>query len=59
MIGITVDHHRRTKGDENLQINALRLKEYQSNLILFPIKTFKPQTEKTLLRKTRRRHLYW
>merc|ERR1712223_987438 len=34
-IGITVDHRRRNKSVESLQVNAQRLKEYQSKLILF------------------------
>jgi large subunit ribosomal protein L13e len=42
-IGITVDHRRRNKSVESLQINAHRLKEYQSKLILFPIKASKPR----------------
>merc|ERR1711944_191664 len=42
-IGITVDHRRRNKGVESLQVNAQRLKEYQSKLILFPIKASKPR----------------
>merc|ERR1712001_607275 len=42
-IGITVDHRRRNKSVESLQINALRLKEYQSKLILFPINASKPR----------------
>merc|ERR1712098_667637 len=42
-IGITVDHRRRNKSVESLQVNAQRLKEYQSKLILFPIKASKPR----------------
>jgi len=42
-IGISVDHRRRNKSVESLQINAQRLKEYQSKLILFPIKASKPR----------------
>merc|ERR1712059_125108 len=42
-IGISVDHRRRNKSVESLQINAQRLKEYQSKLILFPIKQSKPR----------------
>merc|ERR1711894_546914 len=42
-IGICVDHRRRNKSVESLQINAQRLKEYQSKLILFPIKASKPR----------------
>ena len=38
-IGICVDHRRRNKSVESLQINAQRLKEYQSKLVLFPIKS--------------------
>lgn len=35
-IGIAVDHRRRNKSVESLQLNAQRLKEYRSKLILFP-----------------------
>ena len=42
-IGITVDHRRRNKSVESLQVNAQRLKEYQSKLILFPVKASKPR----------------
>ncbi|GAV08870.1 hypothetical protein RvY_18498 [Ramazzottius varieornatus] len=35
-IGIAVDHRRRNKSVEALQLNAQRLKEYRSKLILFP-----------------------
>jgi large subunit ribosomal protein L13e len=42
-IGICVDHRRRNKSVESLQINAQRLKEYQSKLVLFPIKASKPR----------------
>merc|ERR1712064_88863 len=41
--GISIDHRRRNKSVESLQINAQRLKEYQSKLILFPIKASKPR----------------
>ncbi|XP_055357544.1 60S ribosomal protein L13-like [Paramacrobiotus metropolitanus] len=37
-IGIAVDHRRRNKSVESLQLNAQRLKEYKSKLILFPRK---------------------
>jgi len=37
-IGISVDHRRRNKSVESLQLNAQRLKEYKSKLILFPRK---------------------
>ncbi|OQV19153.1 60S ribosomal protein L13 [Hypsibius exemplaris] len=35
-IGIAVDHRRRNKSVESLQLNTQRLKEYKSKLILFP-----------------------
>nr|ABM55560.1 putative ribosomal protein L13 [Maconellicoccus hirsutus] len=35
-IGIAVDHRRRNKSVESLQVNVQRLKEYKSKLILFP-----------------------
>merc|ERR1712209_241134 len=40
-IGIAVDHRRRNKSVESLQLNAQRLKEYKSKLILFPINSKK------------------
>ncbi|KAK9869259.1 hypothetical protein WA026_003010 [Henosepilachna vigintioctopunctata] len=36
-IGIAVDHPRRNKSVESVQMKAQRLKEYKSKLILFPI----------------------
>merc|ERR1712080_91842 len=42
-IGIAVDHRRRNKSVESLQLNAQRLKEYQSKMILFPINAKKPR----------------
>ncbi|XP_071443405.1 large ribosomal subunit protein eL13 [Hetaerina americana] len=36
-IGIAVDHRRRNKSVESLQMNVQRLKEYRSKLILFPL----------------------
>merc|ERR1712029_662886 len=42
-IGISVDHRRRNKSVESLQLNAQRLKEYKSKLILFPISAKKPR----------------
>ncbi|XP_018327029.1 60S ribosomal protein L13 [Agrilus planipennis] len=36
-VGIAVDYRRRNKSVESIQINAQRLKEYKSKLILFPI----------------------
>merc|ERR1711862_963429 len=40
-IGIAVDHRRRNQSVESLQLNAQRLKEYKSKLILFPINSNK------------------
>ena len=42
-IGIAVDHRRRNKSLESLQLNAQRLKEYKAKLILFPLKAKKPR----------------
>merc|ERR1712042_356506 len=42
-IGIAVDHRRRNKSIESLQLNSQRLKEYQSKLILFPLNAKKPK----------------
>merc|ERR1712060_50208 len=42
-IGISVDHRRRNRSAESLQLNAQRLKEYKSKLIVFPRKTNKPK----------------
>lgn len=36
-VGIAVDPRRRNKSVESIQLNAERLKEYKSKLILFPI----------------------
>ncbi|XP_058807601.1 large ribosomal subunit protein eL13-like isoform X2 [Phymastichus coffea] len=36
-VGISIDKRRRNKSVESLQKNVLRLKEYQSKLILFPL----------------------
>jgi len=36
-IGIAVDYRRRNKSVESIQVNAQRLKEYRSKLILFPV----------------------
>merc|ERR1712051_529687 len=41
--GISVDHRRKNKSLESLQRNVQRLKEYQSKLILFPVKSSKPR----------------
>merc|ERR1712045_899593 len=42
-IGIAVDHRRRNKSVESLQLNGQRLKEYESKLILFPLNSKKPR----------------
>lgn len=42
-VGISVDHRRRNRSVESLQLNAQRLKEYNSKLILFPLKAKKPR----------------
>merc|ERR1712058_48165 len=42
-IGISVDFRRRNKSVESLQLNAQRLKEYKSKLILFPLNAKKPR----------------
>ena len=42
-IGIAVDHRRRNRSAESLQVNAQRLKEYKSKLIVFPRKRNKPK----------------
>jgi len=42
-IGISVDHRRRNRSAESLQINVQRLKEYKSKLIVFPRKRNKPK----------------
>ncbi len=41
-IGIAVDHRRRNKSTESLQVNAQRLKLYKSKLIVFPRSSSKP-----------------
>eukprot|EP01118_Nematostelium_gracile_P009409 TRINITY_DN3170_c0_g1_i1.p1 TRINITY_DN3170_c0_g1~~TRINITY_DN3170_c0_g1_i1.p1 ORF type:complete len:212 (+),score=64.33 TRINITY_DN3170_c0_g1_i1:72-707(+) len=42
-IGIAVDHRRRNKSDKSLKVNAQRLKEYKSKLVLFPRNDKKPK----------------
>lgn len=42
-IGIAVDYRRTNRSLESLQLNAQRLKEYRSRLILFPRKLSKPK----------------
>jgi hypothetical protein len=36
-VGVAVDYRRRNKSIESVLLNAQRLKEYKSKLILFPI----------------------
>ena len=43
-IGIAVDHRRRNRNNESLQLNAQRLKMYKSKLIVFPRKRGKPKS---------------
>ena len=40
--GIYVDRRRRNKSTEGLQENVQRLKQYQANLIKFPLNPAKP-----------------
>ena len=42
-IGISVDHRRKNRNTESLQLNAQRLKEYKAKLIVFPRKRGKPK----------------
>merc|ERR1711935_641266 len=42
-VGIAVDHRRRNKSVESLQLNTQRLKEYKRKLILFPLSSKKPR----------------
>jgi len=42
-IDIAVDHRRRNRSAESLQLNTQRLKEYKSKLIVFPRKRNKPK----------------
>ena len=42
-IGIAVDHRRKNRNTESLQLNAQRLKEYKAKLIVFPRKRGKPK----------------
>lgn len=37
-IGIAVDHRRRNKSNESLELNVQRLKAYKAKLIVFPRK---------------------
>ncbi|KAK3807229.1 MAG: ribosomal protein L13e [Benniella sp.] len=40
-IGISVDHRRRNKSEESLQLNVQRIKAYKAKLIVFPRKAGK------------------
>jgi len=42
-IGIAVDHRRRNRSAESLQLNVQRLKEYKTKLIVFPRNRAKPK----------------
>ncbi|CAM0141800.1 60S ribosomal protein L13 [Umbelopsis sp. WA50703] len=42
-IGVSVDHRRRNKSQESLELNVQRLKAYQAKLIVFPRKAGKPK----------------
>jgi large subunit ribosomal protein L13e len=42
-IGICVDHRRRNRCVESLQLNAARLKAYKANLVVFPRRAKKPK----------------
>lgn len=42
-IGISVDHRRRNRSAESLQMNVQRLKEYKAKLVVFPRKRGKPK----------------
>ena len=42
-IGISVDHRRRNRSAESLQLNVQRLKEYKGKLIVFPRNRAKPK----------------
>ncbi|GAA5795903.1 ribosomal protein L13e [Thamnidium elegans] len=42
-IGIAVDHRRRNKSNESLELNVQRLKAYKAKLIVFPRKAGKPK----------------
>lgn len=42
-IGISVDHRRRNRSEESLQLNVARLQTYLSKLVLFPKKSNAPK----------------
>mmetsp|Transcript_14429 Transcript_14429/g.27741 ORF Transcript_14429/g.27741 Transcript_14429/m.27741 type:complete len:215 (+) Transcript_14429:96-740(+) len=43
-VGISVDHRRKNRCLESLQLNAARLKAYKANLVVFPRRTKKPKS---------------
>merc|ERR1711966_366020 len=42
-MGIAVDHRRRNRCQESLDLNTQRLKEYQSKLVVFPRRAGQPK----------------
>ncbi|KAI9274796.1 50S ribosomal protein L13e [Phascolomyces articulosus] len=42
-VGIAVDHRRRNRSQESLELNVQRLKAYKAKLIVFPRKAGKPK----------------
>lgn len=42
-IGIAVDHRRRNRSQESIDVNVERLKAYKAQLIIFPRKAGKPK----------------
>ncbi|CAG8608479.1 4787_t:CDS:2 [Paraglomus brasilianum] len=44
-IGIPVDHRRKNRSVESLELNVARLKTYKSKLIIFPKKSGKPKND--------------
>lgn len=58
-IGIAVDHRRRNKSAESVQVNAQRLKLYQSKMILFPRKLSKPKKGDSTVSSWKQCFLKW
>ncbi|CAN1271510.1 60S ribosomal protein L13-1 [Linum perenne] len=46
-IGIAVDHRRKNRSLEGLQVNAQRLKTYKAKLVIFPRRARKVKVNKT------------
>jgi large subunit ribosomal protein L13e len=42
-VGIAVDHRRRNRSNESLELNIQRLKAYKAKLIVFPRKAASPK----------------